>query len=234
MATCTGVVLAGGRGRRMGALTTTRPKPLLDVAGRPILEHTLRRGRGLVDEWVVVTGYLGEEIRGYLGNEYAGTPIRYAAQASPLGTAHALERGLEAVPDAAASLLVMNGDAVVPRAVQRRLLDNGAPAVAVRREDDPENGIAVIEGGRLVDAVEEPADPPSNYVLSGVYLFERDVADYLDVPESPTGEYWLTDALRAYCADRRVDAVRVDYPLFAANTPAELAALAALIEDGTI
>lgn len=234
MATCTGVVLAGGRGRRMGALTVRRPKPLLSVAGRPILEHTLRRGEGLVDDWVVVTGYLGGEIRSHFGAAYDGTPIRYATQESPLGTAHALERGLEAVPDESASLLVMNGDAVVPRAVQRRLLEHGAPAVAVRREAAPENGIAVIEDGRLVGALEESADPPSNYVLTGVYLFEPDVADYLDVQASPTGEYWLTDALRAYCADRHVDTVRVDYPLFAANTPAELGDLAKLIEDGVI
>lgn len=234
MGTRTGVVLAGGRGRRMGALTSHRPKPLLDVAGRPIVEHTLRRGEGLVDEWVIVTGYLGEAIREQFGEEYGGTPIRYATQESPLGTAHALECGLDAVPDGTEHLLVANGDAVVPRDVQRRLVERDGPAVAVRHEDAPENGIAVIEDGRLVDAVEEPADPPSNYVLSGVYQFEPEIAGYLDVERSPTGEHWLTDAVRAYCADRRVEAVRVDHPLFAANTPAELRDLAELIEDGTI
>jgi len=234
MATVTGVVLAGGQGSRMGALTDDRPKPMLEVAGRPIVEHTLRRGQGIVDAWTIVTGYLGETIREFFGDEYDGTPIRYATQESPLGTAHALERGLERTPDATEYLLVMNGDAVVPHSLQRRLVETGSPALAVRYEDAPENGVVVIEDGRVVDAVEEPETPPSNYVLSGVYLFAPDVTGYLDVEMSPTGEYWLTDAVRAYCADRRVDAVPFDGPLFAANTPAELADLEALIEDGEI
>lgn len=234
MATATGVVLAGGRGSRMGRLTADKPKPLVEVAGRPIVEQTLRRGEGVVDEWVVVTGYEGAKLRVFLGDEYDGTPIRYAEQESPLGTAHALERGLTAVSDAATSLLVLNGDAVVPREVQRGLVVRDGPAVAVRYEEHPENGIAVIEDDRLVDAVEEPAEPPSNYALCGTYLLEPDIADYLDVDRSPTGEYWLTDAIRAYCADRWVEAVTFDCPLFAANTPAELDALERLIEDGRI
>jgi bifunctional UDP-N-acetylglucosamine pyrophosphorylase/glucosamine-1-phosphate N-acetyltransferase len=234
MATTVGVILAGGRGRRMGALTETQPKPMVTVAGRPIIEHTVRRGDGLVDSWVIVTGYLGGKIRAHFGETHEGTAIRYARQEQPLGTAHALQRGLGAIPGDADSLLVLNGDAVVPRALQRRLTTGGGPAVAVRYEDAPENGIAVLQDGQLVDAVEKPDTPPSNYVLSGTYLFEPDIAAYLDVEKSPTGEYWLTDAVRAYCDDRDVTAVTFDGPLFAANTAAELADLATLIETDEI
>ena len=65
------IVLAAGRGTRMGRLTAATPKPLLRLGGRPIIEHILTGLRGAgIDTGIVVTGYCGEQIEAYLGSEH--------------------------------------------------------------------------------------------------------------------------------------------------------------------
>ena len=88
----TAVVLAAGRGTRMGALTATTPKPLLAVAGEPIVARVLRGlARAGVRRAVVVTGYLGEQIEAALGDGHAlGLALAYRRQERPDGTARAL------------------------------------------------------------------------------------------------------------------------------------------------
>lgn len=74
------IVVAAGRGTRMGPLTETRPKPLVPVAGATLLEHVLDAAAGVVDEYVIVVGYRGDQIRERIGASYAGTPVVYAEQ----------------------------------------------------------------------------------------------------------------------------------------------------------
>lgn len=84
------VVLAGGNGRRMGALTDTRPKPLLKVGGKELIRHTLDSlPQAVIDEYVIVTGYLGQQISTLLGDSYNSKPITYLEQEST-GTGGAL------------------------------------------------------------------------------------------------------------------------------------------------
>lgn len=87
------VILAGGRGERMGGLTEGLPKPLLSVAGRPIIEHQLAVARRYgVDEVLVLSGYKGEMIRDALGDGTRfGLAIRHRIEVSPLGTAGAMK-----------------------------------------------------------------------------------------------------------------------------------------------
>lgn len=85
------VILAAGRGTRMGTLTESLPKPMLEVAGKTLLEHKFDALPGDVDEIILVTGYYEQKIRERFGEEYRGRTLRYVTQANIVGgTADAL------------------------------------------------------------------------------------------------------------------------------------------------
>ncbi|MDP5208792.1 nucleotidyltransferase family protein [Microbulbifer sp. 2205BS26-8] len=106
------MVLAAGFGRRMRPLTDQIPKPLLSVAGKPLIEHALERLRGIGVRLVVINlGYLGQKIRDYLGGgERWGLDIRYSVEheEQPLGTAGGILKAMPLLGDA--PFLVVNGD----------------------------------------------------------------------------------------------------------------------------
>ena len=84
------VIMAAGKSTRTYPLTLTRPKPLLKIANRPILEHQLSALRGLVDEVLVIVNYRKEQITERFGNAFDGIPLRYVEQREQLGTGHAI------------------------------------------------------------------------------------------------------------------------------------------------
>src|SRR4029077_17573349 len=105
------VVMAGGEGSRLRPLTSRRPKPLVPVAGRPIMEHilTLLREHGIT-EVVVTLQYLGSEIRNYFGDGAdVGLDIQYVLEERPLGTAGSVKNAADLLDD---TFLVISGDAL--------------------------------------------------------------------------------------------------------------------------
>ena len=115
------VILTAGEGTRMRPLTYTRPKAMLPIANKPILEHLLIEAREAgVSEFVFIVGYHEEQVRGYFGDgEKWGVVIEYRAQRTQLGTADAL-RMAENLVDG--DFLVINGDTIVRREDIARLL----------------------------------------------------------------------------------------------------------------
>ncbi|HEY6379114.1 MAG TPA: nucleotidyltransferase family protein, partial [Candidatus Dormibacteraeota bacterium] len=104
------VVMAGGEGSRLRPLTSRRPKPLVPVVGRPIMEHILGllRGHGIT-EVVVTLQYLGGEIRNHFGDgSDLGMHIEYVTEDLPLGTAGSVRNAAHLLDD---TFLVISGDA---------------------------------------------------------------------------------------------------------------------------
>lgn len=103
------VVLCGGLGSRLGALTAETPKPMLHVAGRPFLAHLLNRFQGLgLTGIVMAVGFQWEKISQYFGDSWDGIPIHYVVESRPLGTGGAIKNAMaQAGADEA---LVVNGD----------------------------------------------------------------------------------------------------------------------------
>ena len=218
-----GVVLAAGRGTRMRPLTDRRPKPLLPVGDRSLLERVFDTARDVVDEFVVVTGYRGEAIREAIGESYRDRPVHYVEQAEALGTAHAVAQAEPVVDD---DFLVLNGDVVVDASLPQALADAGAPAVAATEVPDPRayGVLSTDDDGALAGIVEKPADPPTNLANVGCYAFEPEVFDYIDrTPESERGEYEITTTIDLLLGDgRRIDVARYDGTWLDVGRPWEL------------
>src|SRR3989344_6983516 len=106
------IILAAGIGKRMRPLTLRKPKPLLSVAGKPVLKRTLDQLVGLVDEVILVVGYKGKMIEDHFGSSYRRMRLRYVWQRNPLGTGAAAKRAL---PYLRGDFLLLYGDDLYER-----------------------------------------------------------------------------------------------------------------------
>lgn len=186
----------------MKSLTTDCPKPMLPLAGRPMLAHQMDRlASAGVSRVCVVIGYRGEMVREYFAKHPPrGIDLHYRVQAEPTGTGSAalLARDFAA----AGRFLLTFGDIVVAPRVYRELfaLQRGSEMVlALTRVDDPYRGGAVyVEGDRVAKIVEKPPKGTSttNLLCAGVYVFRSSVFEALArLTRSARGEYDLTDAI---------------------------------------
>ncbi|HXQ21876.1 MAG TPA: nucleotidyltransferase family protein [Candidatus Acidoferrales bacterium] len=208
------VVLAAGRGTRMGALTATIPKPLLHLCGRPIIEHILLGLRSAgVHETIVITGYRGEQIEAYLGDgTRLGMRLSYRRQERAEGTGRALLLVRDVL--GAQSFLLSWGDVVVDAAEYGALRADFTRVpcdtlLSVNAIDDPWRGAAVyVDGdGRVTGLVEKPprGSSTTRWNNAGVFAFTPLILDYAGrLTPSPRGEYELPQAIAAMLADGHV------------------------------
>ncbi len=206
------VILAAGEGQRMRPLTYTKPKVMLPVANKPILEHLLSNlGKAGVDEAIFVVGYKDEVVREYFGEGRCGVRVRYVTQRKQLGTADALKAASHLLKD---DFLMLNGDNIVGWEDIERICSANGCALAVREVSNPEDfGVVELEdGGWVRNIVEKPEKPQSNLINAGVYKFDPDFLSYLEkTPISKRGEYEITDTIRLAVEDGvRFEAVRVE------------------------
>lgn len=203
------IVLAAGQGTRMRPLTDSIPKPMLPVAGQPIVAHTLGAAIAAgATELVLVVGYQAEDVESYFGDTYRGVPITYVEQTEQRGTAHAVRTASTTLKDA--PFVVLNGDALYDTASLARLYDAG-PAVGTYRVDDPSQyGVLELDGDHVTGVIEKPPDPPSDLINTGAYVFPAEARDLLDVDASERGELELTDVLATVCDHYDVTPVPFD------------------------
>ena len=233
-------MLAAGRGRRLEPLTLTRPKPLLHVAGRPILAHVLDPlARIGIRDVVVVVGHLGDQIAAYLGTRPDPKP-RVVVQ-SPLGGNGDAVRAARAYLDG--PLLVAFGDTIVrgdlvpadwrPATMKLKPACRGDVAsIAVARVDDGRSyGVVETDSDGWVRRLwEKPAIPPSHDAIAGVFVFPegRRLREALDEMAEEgvagrEGEVWLTDVVqRMIDRGERVRAFRIE-AFYDCGTPERLA-----------
>jgi NDP-sugar pyrophosphorylase family protein len=207
------VVLAAGRGTRMGPLTANVPKPLLALRGRPIIEHILTGLHAAgIREVVVVTGYLAEQIERHLGSgEALRMRLSYRRQTRPEGTARALLLARDAIR--AEPFLLSWGDIVVEPGQYAALLDDYRRVrcdalLSVNATEDPWQGAAVYvdEHWRVTSLVEKPPRGSSRtpWNNAGIFVLAPLVLEYAErLSPSPRGEYELPQAIAAMIADGR-------------------------------
>jgi bifunctional UDP-N-acetylglucosamine pyrophosphorylase / glucosamine-1-phosphate N-acetyltransferase len=191
------VVLAAGEGQRMRPLTATRPKVMLPIVGKPILEHLLSEAKAAgIAEFIFVVGYCDKQVRSYFGDGGKwGVKIDYAEQRKQVGTADAIRMAATVVAD---NFLVVNGDVIINRADIKRLMQSAHNTMSVFEVKDPAGlGIVELAGDKVVGIYEKTRRPPSLMANAGLYLFTPDIFEAIAGTEkSPRGEYEITDSLR--------------------------------------
>lgn len=199
-----GVVLHGGAGTRLRPLTFSGPKQLIPVANNPVSQYVIEdlRDSGIKDIAVVLGETFPELVRDYYGDgSWLGVRITYVYQGRPLGIAHAVSLCRDFVGND--DFVVYLGDNLLQEGISgflKEFVGGGYDAYILLKEvDDPRRfGVAELDSsGGLVDFVEKPEVPPSNYALVGVYFFKPVVFDIIKgLKPSWRGELEITDALR--------------------------------------
>jgi bifunctional UDP-N-acetylglucosamine pyrophosphorylase/glucosamine-1-phosphate N-acetyltransferase len=191
------VILAAGEGSRMRPLTYTRPKVMLPIANKPILEHLLIEAKKAgIREFIFIVGYRDEQVRDYFGNgDKWGVSIGYSTQRRQLGTADALKM-IEGLVDG--NFLVINGDIIVSQKDIDRLANSSDNTLSVVKVEDARDlGAVEINGSKVVRIYEKVKKPPSPMANAGLYLFTPDIFDAISqTSKSPRGEYEITDSLQ--------------------------------------
>lgn len=189
------VIFAAGQSTRTYPLTLTRPKPLLKIVNRTILEHQLTALSGIVDEIVLVVGYKAEMIQEQIGNSHDGLAIRYVTQEEQKGTGHALLVCKDVVNG---PFLAMNGDDIYHRD-DLAVLAEQEQASLVKTIEDPRLYCIydVDDRGRVKRLVEKPAEIFSNLAGIGAYKFSPSVFQALEkTPLSKRGEIEITTTIQ--------------------------------------
>jgi dTDP-glucose pyrophosphorylase len=212
------VLLAAGRGTRMRDLTEALPKPMLEVRGKPVLQHIVEglRDAGLTNLLVVV-GWRAEVVKDYFGDGSSlGVRIQYQTQTVQDGTGKVVELAHTFAGDD--PFLLSYGDILVASENYRRLVAALADAEAVltvKWSDDVSQGGAVFvnEKFELTDIREKPkpGELTSPWYNAGIYAFRSSIFDHIaKLHPSPRGEYELTDAVRGLAlAGKKVQALEI-------------------------
>jgi dTDP-glucose pyrophosphorylase len=198
------VVLAAGRGTRMRELTADIPKPMIEVRGKPVLQHIVE---GLRDAGVrrilIIVGYHAEAVRDSFGDgRRHNVDIEYATQTVQDGTGRVA--GLAREFTGGSPFILSYGDILISPMNYKRVInlaDDCEAIITITRGEDVSKGGAVFvnEQMKLVDLREKtkPGEPTSPWYNAGLYAFRAGIFKFIaKLKPSPRGEYELTDAIR--------------------------------------
>ncbi|MBN1802364.1 MAG: NTP transferase domain-containing protein [Candidatus Lokiarchaeota archaeon] len=200
------VILAAGKGKRLRPITASRPKPMIPIAGKPLLEHTLISLKEAgINQVLLIVGYKEEMIKQYFGNGTSlGVKIEYITQNEHLGTAHATYLAKDFIDDEGA-FLMMYGDLLVETKAYKEIVENFRNSKAnglvslIEVENPREFGIISLDPSGMVEKiVEKPAEElkMGNLANAGVYIFDPQVFKAIELTKkSIRGEYELTDSI---------------------------------------
>jgi len=203
------VILAAGKGTRMGELTANLPKPMVQVEGKPVLEHIVEglRDEAGIKDFFIITGWCGNVIRDYFGQgDRWKVSVSYGEQVVQDGTGKAPELAKEWIGNE--KFLLMYGDILLRPATDfKRLVEafREDGVIALKKVSDEElskGGAVILNGdGFMIDLIEKaPVGqiPPNAFYNAGIYLLTPRIFDYTArLEKSPRGEYEFTDALKA-------------------------------------
>ena len=209
------LILAGGRGKRLGQFSENQNKCMMRIAGKPLIEYSLDcAAKAGVEEIVVVVGYKAEEIINAYGNEYKQKTLRYVIQQEQRGLVHAIECSKDVIGDS--DFMMMLGDEVLvnPKhgGMVKKYRDEGLFGVCGVVEVEDKSLIsrtyAIIQSDdhRIFRLIEKPRNPQNNWMGMGNCIFKNEIFSYIE--QSPInqkrGEKELPDLIQCAIDDGRI------------------------------
>jgi NDP-sugar pyrophosphorylase family protein len=203
------VILAAGRGARLRPLTYHVPKPMIRIAGKNLLEHSLDALPDEVDEVILVIGHLGEQIINHFGKEYRGHLITYVKQPHLYGTGHALHACRNLLHD---RFLVLMGDDIYSRADIEKCLKYEMSLLAQEVNGKFVGGrITLTPAGNLDTIIEGTHNRNRSLVNTGLYVLACVFFDYELVRLADKKEYGLPQTIARMARNHPIAIERADF-----------------------
>ncbi|KYK28403.1 glucose-1-phosphate thymidylyltransferase [Thermoplasmatales archaeon SG8-52-1] len=203
------VILAAGEGKRMHPLTYTRPKVMIPIANKPILEWNLINAINAgVKEFIFVVSYKSEMVRSYF--EYGkkwNINIEYVNQGEALGTAHAIGMAEKFVDD----FIVLCGDTIFGEQDIKNVLSDSNSMGLFKIENASEYGIVDTKGDKVIKIYEKMQEPFSNIINAGIYHFNKKIFEFIKkTKKSSRGEYEITDSINMMLEKTDINGVHLE------------------------
>jgi D-glycero-alpha-D-manno-heptose 1-phosphate guanylyltransferase len=173
------IVLCGGMGTRLGALTRDMPKPILQVADRPFLAYILDQlSIPEIDEIILSVGFEWKKIRALIGDDWRGHRVSYSIEHYPLGTGGAIKKAMHSFN--CIDALVVNGDSFINihpvELINFSLICNAEAAIVLKKMDDISRfGTVRIDQALRVTAFHEKARRASGLINAGFYYLKNSI-----------------------------------------------------------
>lgn len=196
------VIMAAGKSTRTYPLTLTKPKPLLKVANKTILEHNLDSLNGIADEVILIVGYKKNLIKKHFGIKHKSLKIIYAEQKQQLGTAHALSVAEYHING---RFILMAGDDIYSKEDIKSCIKHKYSILTAKTKNPQNFGVIVEKNGILVDFVEKPKKFISNLINTSLYCLDKKIFDCLkQIKKSQRNELEMPDAIRLLSKESRI------------------------------
>ena len=188
------VILAAGKSTRTYPLTLTKPKPLLKVANKTILEYNLEAIKDIADEIIIIVGYKKDMIEEFVQKNYPELKIKFIEQKRQLGTGHAVSILKDHIKN---RFILLMGDNIYSKEDINEV-GKHQYAILVKKVKNPEFFGVVIEKNKiLIDIIEKPKKFISNLINCALYSLDKKIFNTLKkIKISERGEYEITDALK--------------------------------------
>lgn len=202
------IILAAGSSTRTYPLTITRPKPLLKVANKTILEHNIESLRNVSEEIIVVVGYKKEMMEEFVKENFSSLNIKFVEQKEQLGTGHAVSILEKHVKD---RFLLLMGDNIYSKKDVKEVAKHQY-AILTKKVKNPELfGVIIEKNGLVTDIIEKPKNPASNLVSCALYSLDKRIFEISKkVKKSERNEYELPDAIKELAKNEKVYCVNSD------------------------
>lgn len=189
------IILCAGKGTRIQPLTLTKPKPLLKVCGKTLLEHNLNQLNGLVKEVILVIQYKGDMFEKFFGNKYKNLNIKYVWQGkNPLGTGDAAKKASILIKD---RFLLLYGDDLYDKKDIEQCASK-FPSILLAKANNPSAfGQVITEKNLVKEIIEKPKKDVSDLVNTGVYFLPKSIFNF-SIKKSSRKEYEFTDYIKNF------------------------------------
>ncbi len=202
------VIMAAGKGERCYPLTLTRPKPMLKIIDKTVLEHNLEQLNGLVDEAVIIVGYKKEMVKEKFNKKYKKIKITFVEQEKQLGTGHAL---MQAEKFINGKFILMNGDDLFSRTDIEKCLLHDYSILSQEVKDPERFGIIYCDKKILKSIVEKSENPKSNFANIGLYILDNKIFEILKTTKkTKRGEYEITTAINELAKTKKIFCEKVN------------------------